>query len=58
MLRIVRIPEWNVNCCTEGHVENTSTVGPIRLGRCRFRKARKELEFEFELADLTAFGNR
>ena len=56
MLKIVRIPEWNVNCCAERHVENTSLVGELRLGRARFRKSRRELEIEFELADLTAFG--
>ncbi|HME19515.1 MAG TPA: alanyl-tRNA editing protein [Nitrososphaerales archaeon] len=56
MLKIVRIPDWNLNCCVERHVESTSLVGPIRLGRTRFRKSRKELEVEFELADLTAWN--
>jgi alanyl-tRNA synthetase len=56
MLKIVRIPDWNINCCVERHVESTSLVGPIRLGRARFRKSKKELEIEFELADLTAWN--
>ena len=55
MLQLVRIPEWNINCCAERHVESTSLVGPVRLGKTRFRKARKELEIEFELVDLTAW---
>jgi len=56
MLKIVRIPDWNINCCVERHVETTSLVGPIRLDRTRFRKSKKELEIEFELADLTAWN--
>jgi alanyl-tRNA synthetase len=56
MLKIVRIPDWNVNCCVETHVESTALIGPIRLGRARFRKSRKELELEFELADLTSWN--
>ena len=56
MLKIVRIPDWNINCCVERHVDSTALIGPIRLGRSRFRKARKELEVEFELADLTAWN--
>ena len=48
-LKLVRIPDWNVNCCVERHVENTSLVGPIKLGRPRFRNSRKELEIEFNL---------
>jgi len=56
MLKIVRIPDWNINCCVERHVETTSLIGPIRLGKPRFRKSKKELEVEFELADLTAWN--
>lgn len=48
-LKIVRIPDWNVNCCVERHVESTSMVGPIKLGKPRFRNSRKELELEFDL---------
>jgi len=50
-LRIVRIPDWNINCCVERHVDNTSQVGKIRLGALRFRNSRKELELEFDLAE-------
>jgi alanyl-tRNA synthetase len=48
-LKLVRIPDWNVNCCVERHVESTSMVGPIKLGKPRFRNSRKELEMEFDL---------
>jgi alanyl-tRNA synthetase len=50
-LRIVRIPDWNINCCNERHVENTLQIGKIRLGKVRFRNAKKELEIEFNLVD-------
>ncbi len=50
-LRIVRIPEWNINCCIENHVDNTTQVGRIRLGKPRFRNSRRELELEFDLAE-------
>ena len=49
-LRIVRIPDWNVNCCAERHVENTAQIGRIKLGKPRFRKSRNELELEYDLA--------
>jgi len=56
MLKIVRIPDWNINCCVERHVETTALIGPIRLGKPRFRKSKKELEIDFELADLTSWN--
>ena len=56
MLKLVRIPEWNVNCCAESHVESTSLVGPLKVVRARFRRSKQELEVEFELADLTSWN--
>jgi alanyl-tRNA synthetase len=55
-LKIVRIPEWNINCCAERHVESTSLIGPMKLGKARFRNSKKELDLEFELADLTSWN--
>jgi len=49
-LKIVSIPDWNINCCRERHVENTLQVGKIRLGKPRFRNSKRELEIEFDLA--------
>jgi len=49
ILKIVRIPDWNVNCCQERHLENTSPIGRIRLDTPRFRNSRKELEVSFDL---------
>ena len=50
-LHIVRIPDWNINCCNESHVENTLQIGKIRLGRARYRKSKRELEIDFDLAE-------
>jgi Ser-tRNA(Ala) deacylase AlaX len=50
-LRIVRIPEWNINCCNERHVESTLQVGRLKLGTPRYRNSKKELEVEFDLVD-------
>lgn len=50
-LKIVRIPDWNINCCIERHLDNTTLVGTIRLGKHGFRNSRKELELEFDLID-------
>ena len=51
VLKLVRVPDWNVNCCLERHVDSTSQVGTIKLGKPRFRNSRKELELEFDLAE-------
>ena len=51
LLRIVRIPDWNVNCCQERHLESTAHVGRIRLDVPRFRNSKKELEVGFNLAE-------
>ncbi len=49
MLRIVRIPDWNINCCNKKHVDSTSDVGTIRMETPRFRASRKELELGFDV---------
>ena len=51
ILKIVRIPEWNINCCNHGHLDNTSEIGEVRLGKPRFRNSKRELEIEFDLAE-------
>jgi alanyl-tRNA synthetase len=48
-LHIVRIPDWNINCCNEHHVENTLQIGKIKLGKPRYRNSKRELEIEFDL---------
>jgi alanyl-tRNA synthetase len=50
-LKIVRIPDWNINCCNERHVENTLQIGRIKLAKARFRNSRRELEIEFDLVE-------
>jgi alanyl-tRNA synthetase len=50
-LHIVRIPDWNINCCRERHVENTLQIGKIKFGKARYRNSKRELEIEFDLID-------
>lgn len=50
ILKLVRIPDWNINCCVQRHVENTTQIGRIVLGKHQFRNAKQELEIPFELA--------
>ena len=49
LLKIVRIPEWNINCCNMRHVDSTAEIGTIKLGKSRFRNSKRELEVEFDL---------
>jgi alanyl-tRNA synthetase len=51
ILKIVRIPEWNINCCNQVHVDSTAEIGRVKLERPRFRNAKRELEIEFDLAE-------
>jgi len=50
LLKIVRIPDWNINCCNERHVENTLQIGKVTLEKPKFRNAKRELEIGFDLA--------
>ena len=51
ILKLVRIPEWNINCCNQSHVDSTGEIGRVKLGKARFRNAKRELEIEFDLAE-------
>ena len=51
ILKIVRIPDWNINCCNHKHVDSTSEIGKIKVGKPRFRNSKRELEIEFDLAE-------
>ncbi len=48
-LMIVRIPEWETNCCAMKHVESTSEIGRIKVDRVRFRGGKDLLEIEFHI---------
>jgi alanyl-tRNA synthetase len=50
LLKIVRIPDWNINCCNERHLENTLQIGNVKLEKPRFRNSKRELEIGFDLA--------
>ncbi len=49
ILKIVRIPDWNINCCNERHVDSTLLIGKVKLEKPRFRNSKMELEIGFDL---------
>ena len=52
-LRLVRIPDWEINCCAERHVQSTAEVGHLEITGARFRPSKKLLEIEFRVAETT-----
>jgi alanyl-tRNA synthetase len=56
-LRLVRIPDWEINCCAEKHVGSTSEIGRMKIVGARFRNSKKLLEIEFlVIADAVPAG--
>ena len=49
LLKIVRIPDWEVNCCAEPHVDSAGAVGRLSVDGTRFRKAKGLLEITFHV---------
>jgi alanyl-tRNA synthetase len=49
LLRIARIPDWEVSCCSSGHVESTGSVGAIKMDSAKFDESKKELELRFHV---------
>jgi alanyl-tRNA synthetase len=50
-LRILHIPEWNVNACKEPHTKRTGEIRTLRLGKPRYRAGKQLLEVPFDLLD-------
>ncbi len=48
-LRILRIPDWNVNACKEPHTKRTGEILAIGLGNARYRSGKQLLELPFDL---------
>ena len=49
LLTILRIPDWEVDCCAERHVDTTGELGGLRIDRAAFIAADRLLEIEFHL---------
>lgn len=50
-LRILEIPNWNINCCVGKHTKTTGEIGRIKLTKIKFRNAKQQLEIGFEIED-------
>jgi alanyl-tRNA synthetase len=48
-LSIVRIPDWNVNCCNKKHAASTGEVGNITIEKTRFRGSKEILEIGYRV---------
>jgi alanyl-tRNA synthetase len=48
-LSVLVIEGWNVNACNKGHTQTTGEVGAIKLGKLRFREAKRLLEIPFDV---------
>src|SRR3989344_1474153 len=48
-LKIIKINDWNVNCCIGNHVKFTSEIGKLKVNKIRFRNTRNELEISFSV---------
>jgi alanyl-tRNA synthetase len=49
LLKIVRIPDWDVSYCPQAHVESTGSIGAIRIDSTSFDEAGREVELRFHL---------
>ncbi|EWG07646.1 MAG: alanyl-tRNA synthetase-like protein [Candidatus Aramenus sulfurataquae] len=49
ILKVVVIPDWNVNACNKPHTKTTGEVGRISLDHWRFRNSKKLLEISFNV---------
>jgi len=49
-LKVVVIPDWNVNACNKEHTRTTGEIRGITLGKWRYRNSRKMLEVPFDVS--------
>ncbi len=48
-LRILHIPDWNVNACKEPHTAQTGEILQVHLGKARYRPGKQLLEIPFDV---------
>ncbi len=49
LVSIVRIPDWEVSCCSLKHVEGTGSIGTLKIDRADFDDTTRALELRFRL---------
>lgn len=49
-LRVLHIPDWNVNACREVHTNTTGDIGSIFITKTRFRPSKQVLEISFTIS--------
>ncbi|EZQ04738.1 alanyl-tRNA editing protein AlaX [Candidatus Acidianus copahuensis] len=48
-LKIIIIPEWNINACSKNHVSDIKEIGNIVLSDWRYRNTKGLLEISFDI---------
>jgi len=48
-LKIIEIPDWNVNACNKEHVKTTGEIGRLKIKKFRFRRNKELLEISFDI---------
>ena len=51
-LKILEIPDWNINCCIGTHTKTIGEIRKIKIKKVKFRNAKQQVELSFELLDL------
>jgi alanyl-tRNA synthetase len=51
MLKILNIPNWNLNTCSKQHTTTTGEVGAIKIVKWRYRAQKHLLELSFDVEE-------
>jgi alanyl-tRNA synthetase len=51
MLKILNIPNWNLNTCSKQHTTTTGEVGAIKIVKWRYRAQKNLLELSFDVEE-------
>jgi len=49
-LKVLHIPDWNVNACNKEHTTTTGEIGSLRIVKTRYRPSKQLLEISFEIS--------
>jgi alanyl-tRNA synthetase len=48
-LRILHIPNWNVNACNKQHTTSTGEIGNLSIAKMRYRANKQLLEISYDI---------
>jgi alanyl-tRNA synthetase len=56
VVKVLRIPDWNVNTCGKQHCTRTGELGGLKIAKWRYRFNKKLLEMSFNVTGINASG--